>query len=347
MKLRMRRNALAAVALTAVAGLALTACNGDDIAAADDASAAASASAAGAGAAGQGASAESVSVIDKYDADKPGATFFASVLTGDNEVPVAGKPAVGDKDGRSVALMRVQGDEVSFAFAWSGIGTPVMAHIHQGARGTNGDVKIPFFMKKLPDGKQFVYGTAKVKDAALLADIKANPQNFYFNLHTAEFPGGAVRGQVFALPASVSLPDVVKNSSVHSVTKGAQVYACTKQDDGTYKFTQDNVKATLTGDIAHDFAKPGPAGPPRWVAPDGSGVTGQAINKLANGDKNIPELILKATQVGKSTGVFSKTQAVLRLNTVGGIAPAGTCDPHKQPKAQVDYKADYLFLGEK
>ncbi|MEU3985356.1 CHRD domain-containing protein [Streptomyces sp. NPDC026672] len=326
---------------SAVAGVVLlTACNGEDGAAAVGSAAQPSTGAAK-------AVGEAAETIGKYGADKPGAQFFASVLTGDNEVQVEGKPPVGDKDGRAVALMRVQGDEVSFAFAWTGIGAPTMAHIHQGVRGVNGDVKIPFFMKKLDDGRSFVYGTVKVTDAALLADIKAHPEKFYFNLHTGEFPGGAVRGQVFTLPTRVSLPDTVRDSTLRSVVKGAQVYACTQQTDGTYKFTQDNVDATLQGDIAHSFAKPGPAGPPQWIAPDGSSVSGTVLNKLDNGKGNIPELILRAQQTGKPEGLLAKTQLVLRLDTVGGVAPAGTCNPSSQPSTRVDYKADYLFLATK
>ncbi|MFJ4633975.1 CHRD domain-containing protein [Streptomyces sp. NPDC088847] len=344
MKLRMPpRNALAAAALTAVAGLTLTACNGDDKA---SGTAATSSDMPGM-AAGAHAAGSAVSALGKYGEDAAGATFFASVLSGDNEVQVAGKPPVGDKDGSSIALMRIQGDEVSFAFTWTGIGTPTLGHIHQGVRGVNGDVKIPFFTEKLPDGKNYVYGTTKVTDAALLQDIKLQPENFYFNLHTAEFPGGAVRGQVFPLPMKVSLPGAIRDSTLRGVVKGAQVYACTKQDDGSFKFTQDNVAATLQGGIKHSFVRPGPAGPPQWIASDGSAVSGKLLNKLDNGPKNIPELILGAQQTGSHEGLLSKTQAVLRLSTVGGIAPAGTCNPSSQPKASVPYTADYLFLATK
>ena len=38
-------------------------------------------------------------------------------------------------------------------------------------------------------------GTLTVADAAVIGSIKKNPAQFYANIHTAEFPGGAVRGQ--------------------------------------------------------------------------------------------------------------------------------------------------------
>ncbi|MFD0311406.1 CHRD domain-containing protein [Streptomyces sp. NPDC127119] len=335
----MNSKRFALIATSALTGaLMLTACNGDDI----DAGGAAHESAGGHASAD---SAQAAGAIGRYGKDAAGATFFASVLTGDNEVPVEGKPAVGDKDGRAVALMRVQGQDVSFALAWSGTDTPTLAHLHQGGRGVNGDVKIPFFTEKLKDGSKHVYGTVKVKDAALLRDIKAHPEKFYFNLHTGEFPGGAVRGQAFALPGRVDLPGTIRDSALRGVVKGSQVYACTKQPDGTYAFTQDNVEATLQGDIDHTFAKPGPTGPPQWIAPDGSSVTGSVLNKFDNGEGNIPELILKATQTGADKGLLAKTRTVLRLNTEGGVAPAGSCDAGAHPTAKVPYTADYLFLA--
>ncbi|MGR3868767.1 CHRD domain-containing protein [Streptomyces graminifolii] len=324
------------VAATAITGtLLLTACNGVDGAADATVSRPAAGATAAAGS------------IGRYAENAPGARYFTTILTGDNEVPVKGKPAVGDKDGSAVALMRIQGDEVSFAFAWTGIGTPTMAHLHQGARGTNGDVKIPFFMEKLKGGTPFVFGTVRVEDAGLLRNIEAHPDRFYFNLHTAEFPGGAVRGQAVALPGAVSLPDAIRHSSLAGVVKGAQIYACTKQDDGSYAFTQDNVDATLQGGIQHSFAKHGPAGPPQWIAPDGSSVTGTVLNKFDNGKGNIPQLLLRAQQTGKSEGLLSKTTSVLRLDTAGGVAPTGTCNPATRPTARVPYTADYLFLATK
>ena len=36
---------------------------------------------------------------------------------------------------------------------------------------------------------------------------------------------------------------------------------------------------------------------------------------------------------------------VLRLNTVGGLAPTGTCDPQTTPIVNVPYQADYVFIN--
>jgi hypothetical protein len=272
-------------------------------------------------------------MIGKYDSTNASdATFFATVLRG-------------AKNATGVALVRIQGDEVSFAMSWQGISTPTMSHIHVGAKGVSGAPKVTFFAKQLPGGHNSVIGTVKVTNKTLLQSIRSNPEGFYINIHTKEFPNGALRGQMYPLPGKLNLQSALQTTTLNPVVKGAQVYACTKQASGTYAFTQNNVDATLKGGIKHTFLKPGPAGPPQWVAPDKSAVKGMAVTKVPNGTANIPELVLKATQEGAHSGLLSKTQDVLRLNTVGGVAPTGTCNPTSHPKAQVSYTADYLFVG--
>ncbi|MEV7143160.1 CHRD domain-containing protein [Streptomyces tauricus] len=212
------------IAVSAVAGaLLLTACNGED--AVTGAGSTASAEAGGPATGGHASSgtghdgAQGVGTWEKNAAD---AAFFGSVMTGADEVPVEGGPAVGDKDGHALALMRIQGDQVSYAFTFAGVRTPTLGHLHKGVKGVNGEVKIPFFTKKLEDGKKFVFGTVTVDDKDLLAGIKANPENWYFNLHTGEFPGGAVRGQAYKLPSGVDVPDTMNEDTLTAVIKDVE-----------------------------------------------------------------------------------------------------------------------------
>jgi hypothetical protein len=298
--------------------------------------------AAAAEAAEQNFSTQTLTTTASTTASGGDAVYFAAALSGRNEVPVPNGPAVGDKDGAAIEFVRVQGDQVSFAMKWKGIAPPTAAHIHQGVAGQNGDVKIPFFAEKLPGSLYSVTGSVTVSDPELLADLRQDPTGFYANLHTAEFPGGAVRGQLHKVTGPIDFRASLTNFQA-SVVKGKQIYACTEQSDGTYAFTQNNVSARLGAGIKHFFVNP-TAGPPAWLAPDGSAVTGTLIAKTPNGTGNIPELDLKATQAGRSGGLLSRTQEILRLNTLGGVAPAGTCDPRKTPKVGVPYQADYLFL---
>ncbi len=117
-------------------------------------------------------------------------------LSGDQEVPVAGGPAVGDPTGRAVAFITARDTQVSYSLAWLGI-SPTLGHIHKAPFGVNGPVVVPLFSSPIPATIVAVSGTVSGLDAALVHDISAHPSAFYANLHTAQFPGGAVRGQLF------------------------------------------------------------------------------------------------------------------------------------------------------
>jgi len=112
-------------------------------------------------------------------------------------VPAPGTK-VGDRDGRAGWLVQPQGKRVWFATAWKRIGAPVAAHIHRAPRGENGPVVVPFFAagKGLPAGINGVAGSTPAP-AAVGRRIWNNPKNWYVNLHTKQFPGGAIRGQLY------------------------------------------------------------------------------------------------------------------------------------------------------
>src|SRR5215475_5714448 len=65
----------------------------------------------------------------------------------------------------------------------------------------------------------------------------------------------------------------------------------------------------------------------------------------ATGSGTIAELTLDATQEGTPAGLLSNVVEVLRLNTHGGVQPAGTCDPQATPTVAVPYAADYIFIN--
>ncbi|WP_124439966.1 CHRD domain-containing protein [Streptomyces sp. NL15-2K] len=270
-------------------------------------------------------------------------TLLAASLRGANEVPVEGGPAAGDRDGVALQFVKVDGDKVSVAVDWRGTDKPTALHIHQGAKGANGGVKIDFTKLFGSRGKgHSVTGTVKVKDTALLDALKTDPGSFYANLHTAEFPGGAVRGQLHKVTvASFDFRDALDNFQA-TVVKGKQIYECKPAEGGGHAFAQRDVSAVLAGRIAHSFVEPN-SGTPQWIAPDGSAVTGAVISRTPNGDGNIPELDLRATQSGKQRGLLAGTAEILRLNTVGGVAPAGSCSPGAI--VGVPYQADYVFVG--
>ncbi len=67
---------------------------------------------------------------------------------------------------------------------------PTMAHVHTGAAGTNGAPVITIDVTGKGSDECIAVEPEKLKP------ILANPAGFYVNIHTADFPGGAVRGQL-------------------------------------------------------------------------------------------------------------------------------------------------------
>src|SRR5260221_690102 len=72
-------------------------------------------------------------------------------------------------------------------------GARAASDIHAGAKGVAGPVVVPLAP---PDkfGKSTGCTTGVPRD--LITQILTMPYNFYVNVHTSDFPGGAARGQI-------------------------------------------------------------------------------------------------------------------------------------------------------
>lgn len=79
--------------------------------------------------------------------------------------------------------------------------TYTRAHIHKAAAGVNGPIHWDFLEGGVPvasvsDQPSQLRGVARARTDAVLADLLANPSQYYVNVHSTEFLGGAVRGQL-------------------------------------------------------------------------------------------------------------------------------------------------------
>ncbi|MDX8048026.1 CHRD domain-containing protein [Lentzea sp. BCCO 10_0798] len=145
--------------------------------------------------------------------------FFTAELDGRQEVPTPGGPAVGDEDASAKALVEVRGDRVTFALEWKKTSQLSLGHIHQGAAGQNGAVKVNLFTTAMPETLSSAAGQTVV-DPKLAEDIRKNPAGFYVNLHSTEKPGGAVRGQLTPLARQINPLDILKGGKLRAFSNG-------------------------------------------------------------------------------------------------------------------------------
>ena len=115
---------------------------------------------------------------------------FNTKLSGANEVPAADP----DGTGNAIVTLDMANSQICYTLSVQNIALPAAAaHIHRGAAGVKGGVVVPFDV--VPDVSGSATSCVNV-DPALLTEIATNPAGFYVNVHSSEFPDGAIRGQL-------------------------------------------------------------------------------------------------------------------------------------------------------
>lgn len=125
--------------------------------------------------------------LEETVAEETADTYYAT-LTGAQEV------GGGDPDGSGRAEISIS--DGFGQVCWdlndiTGIGPITAAHIHAGRAGTNGPPV--FTLRPAEEGgyKGCTDGSEWTQDR-----IEDNPDAFYVNVHTAQYPNGAIRGQL-------------------------------------------------------------------------------------------------------------------------------------------------------
>lgn len=127
--------------------------------------------------------------------------------------------------------------------------------------------------------------------------------------------------------------------------RGVQIYACqAATGSGGFAWTLKAPEATLFDDRGEPWGRHS-AGP-SWEAPDGSRIVGEVRARMdAPVADAIPWLLL-SVRSHEGTGRFTPVASIQRLDTIGGVAPAGGCDAaHHGAEVQVPYTARYVFYG--
>jgi CHRD domain len=163
----------------------------------------------------------------------------------------------------------------------SGLSGPIAAsHIHSGGVGTNGPVFVT-----LPTTANTVSGCVTATAAQAQAIVTA-PNSFYFNVHTAASPGGAMRGQL-------------SNSTFNATLTGAAETPAAGDPDGS---GQAVVAVNSTANRACVYLAFSGLDLPASLAHIHSGATGVA---------GPPVVTLTAPTVGLSASCGSASAAVI------------------------------------
>jgi hypothetical protein len=117
-----------------------------------------------------------------------------------------------DGSGSATITLDPATGELCWDLTAEGIGPVLQSHIHVGAAGESGDVVVPLDVDGFEGSSEGC--NEPMEDAQALQDIVDNPAGYYVNLHTEEFQGGAIRGQLAAAPPNTALPTTDRSAAV-------------------------------------------------------------------------------------------------------------------------------------
>ncbi|MBK8025250.1 MAG: CHRD domain-containing protein [Chloroflexi bacterium] len=144
---------------------------------------------------GMGMDMTATPMMEAAEESMMGPHCFVGSFSGSAEVP-----GPGDEEGLGLAFVTIDPStgEVCYEIAVANITLPAQAmHIHMGAEDESGGVVIPF--PTAPDAEGQAMGCTMAEDMTVVEDIASNPEGYYVNVHTSDYPDGAVRAQLMDL----------------------------------------------------------------------------------------------------------------------------------------------------
>ena len=222
-------------------------------------------------------------------------TTFTTGLRGVQEVP-----GPGDPDGTGTARITIDpalasGLQLCYDLSVSNITLPAAAaHIHEGPIGVAGPVVVTL---GTPNASGVAVGCAADGDfnlansgdatiAALLADIVANPGRYYVNVHTTDFPGGAVRGQLAGqvmVMKHLCDPSIQTEAQFQAVEARAATNPTSPQGNPSFGATTETVLACPVIVQPGDGQTPGAIGSGSRTFDFTAQATGGALQTLSTG----------------------------------------------------------------
>jgi hypothetical protein len=108
-------------------------------------------------------------------------------MTGAAETP-AGAP---NGTAKAVVTLSTKLGKACWTFKSLSVSNPTFAHIHVGVAGKSGNIVLP-----LSTGSTLKTKGCVPASATLISQIAANPHGYYVNIHSKQYPSGAVRAQL-------------------------------------------------------------------------------------------------------------------------------------------------------
>ncbi len=188
-------------------------------------------------------------------------TTFVNVLTGTQQVPAR----TTDATAIGVAILDPSSGSMVASITSIGI-SGTAAHIHRAPAGSNGDMLFMLNETALGSG----IWAARLALSSAQINTFADGNN-YFDIHTAAFPNGAIRGQIVASSATGNFGTGTGSSGVTTGGVGAGVVP-----GGSANLPFTPAPVTDTGD--NGSIQPGGSSVPSLGNPIGSGIGGAGSN---------------------------------------------------------------------
>jgi hypothetical protein len=167
-----------------------------------------------------------------------------------NLSPASEVPAV-DSVAGGRAVLALMTDTLSYRVFVADIDNVTAAHIHEGAPGANGPVIVPLFGGSgVFDPANPISGTLTLTPTQVM---KLLAGDYYINVHTSDFPGGEVRGQVrtYTPPAKHNALLLGRNEvpAVTTSAKGVARFTIVNTDTLQYQIAVSNIVSITAAHI--------------------------------------------------------------------------------------------------
>jgi hypothetical protein len=145
--------------------------------------------------------------VDKHNFARPAVRNFRTHLSGDEEVPLAETRATG----QAIFQLSKDGTRLSYKIIVANIENVRMAHIHLAPAGANGPVVAWLYpsappAQPIPGRTDGILAEGELTASDLRGLLSGQPlsalidefleEGAYVNVHTDQFPGGEIRGQI-------------------------------------------------------------------------------------------------------------------------------------------------------